>query len=280
MLSAWIQPLPRKKRGKVDLTASELNEVTAVPDESIPCGMVLNTCVNALRWDEVVDKVSSWVVNGESRCVCLCNVHSTVTAQSDIEFASVLSQSDLVLPDGMPIAWVLRSRGFKGQPRISGPDLMWKCAEKFELLEQSVFLYGSTVESLEKLKKAMNETFPRLKIAGAISPPFRELSLEEEAIIVATINGSGAHTLFVALGCPKQEQWMLKNRGIINAVMFGFGAAFDFHAGNIRRAPKWMQRAGLEWLHRLASEPGRLWRRYLVTNAKFLFLVLFRRHQA
>ena len=280
MLSAWIQSFPRKERGKVDLTTSAINEVTPVPHESIPGGMVLNTCVNALGWNEVVDKVSGWVINGESRCVCLCNVHSAVTAQSDSEFSSVLSQSDLVLPDGMPIAWVLRSRGFKGQPRISGPDLMWKCAEKFELLKQPIFLYGSTIESLEKLKKAMYEAFPRLKIVGSISPPFRELSLEEEATIVATINDSGAHALFVALGCPKQEKWMLKNRGIINTVMFGFGAAFDFHAGNIRRAPKWMQRAGLEWLHRLASEPGRLWRRYLVTNAKFLFSVLFRRHQA
>ena len=262
------------------MVASRLNEVTSVTHESIPSGVVLNTHVNALSWNKVIDKVSNWVINGESRCVCLCNVHSTVTAQSDPEFASVLSKSDLVLPDGMPVAWVLRSRGFKGQPRISGPDLMWKCAEKFELLEQSVFLYGSTSESLEKLKEVMNETFPRLKIVGAISPPFRELSSEEEATIVATINASGAHALFVALGCPKQEQWMLKNRGIINAVMFGFGAAFDFHAGNIKRAPIWMQRAGLEWLHRLASEPRRLWRRYLVTNASFLFSLLFRRHQA
>ncbi|MFK5947515.1 MAG: WecB/TagA/CpsF family glycosyltransferase [Methylococcales bacterium] len=262
------------------MTEFELNKRTSASPESIPYGMVLNTRVNALGWNEVVDKVSDWVVNGESRCVCLCNVHSTVTAQSDVEFASVLSQSDLVLPDGMPIAWVLRSRGFKNQPRISGPDLMWKCAEKFEFLQQSVFLYGSTEESLEKLKLVMNKAFPHLEIAGAVSPPFRTLSSEEEVDIVATINGSGAHALFVALGCPKQEQWMLDNRGIINAVMFGFGAAFDFHAGNIRRAPKWMQRSGLEWLHRLASEPGRLWRRYLVTNTKFLFSILFRRHQA
>lgn len=259
---------------------SGLNKISSVPHELIPSGIVLNTHVNALGWNEVLDKVSNWVINGESRCVCLCNVHSTVTAQSDSVFASVLSQSDLVLPDGMPIAWVLRSRGFKGQPRISGPDLMWKCAEKFELLKQPIFLYGSTQDSLEKLKKVMNEAFPRLKIVGAISPPFRDLSLEEEADIVTTINNSGAHALFVALGCPKQEQWMLKNRGTINAVMFGFGAAFDFHAGNVKRAPVWMQRSGLEWLHRFASEPRRLWSRYLITNTKFIFLVLFRLHKS
>lgn len=259
---------------------SGLNKITSVPHELIPSGIVLNTHVNALGWNEVLDMVSNWAINGESRCVCLCNVHSAVTAQTDYEFSSVLSQSDLVLPDGMPIAWVLRSRGFKSQPRISGPDLMWKCAEKFEQLEQSVFLYGSTIESLDKLMGVMSVAFPRLNIVGSISPPFRELSSEEEANIVTTINDSGAHALFVALGCPKQEQWMLKNRGTINAVMFGFGAAFDFHAGNVKRAPVWMQRSGLEWLHRLVSEPRRLWRRYLVTNTKFIFSVLFRLHKA
>jgi len=251
-----------------------MSEKDSQSHEKIPGTMVLNTFVHALGWDEVIDKVTSWVGNGESRYVCLCNVHSSVTAQSDSEFAAVLSQSDLVLPDGMPIAWVLRKKGFKSQPRISGPDLMWKCAERLEQLGQSIFLYGSTTETLEKLERAMQEAFPRLRIAGAYSPPFRELSSEEEASIVDKINSSGAHALFVALGCPRQEIWMRRQRGRILAVMFGFGAAFDFHAGSVRRAPHWMQRSGLEWLHRFASEPRRLWRRYLVTNTKFLYSVL------
>ena len=113
--------------------------------------------------------------------------------------------------------------------------------------------------------------FPDLHIAGAISPPFRALTSDEDDVIVAQINASNAGVVFVSLGCPKQELWMAAHRGRIHAVMIGVGAAFDYHAGTIQRAPKWMQDAGLEWLHRLASEPRRLWRRYLVTNTLFMF---------
>ncbi len=243
--------------------------------ESIPGNLVLNTYIHALNWDETLNLVNDWIVTGESKYVCLCNVHSVVTAQTDPVFASILEQADLVLPDGMPVAWVLRHKGFKGQPRIGGPDLMWRCCNKLEHNEKSVYLYGSTQETLEKLQATLQRQFPNLHIAGVLSPPFRELSPEEELDIIHKINNSGAHAVFVALGCPRQEAWMLRQRGKLNAVMFGFGAAFDFYAGTIRRAPAWMQHTGFEWLHRLACEPKRLWRRYLVTNTKFILLVLF-----
>jgi N-acetylglucosaminyldiphosphoundecaprenol N-acetyl-beta-D-mannosaminyltransferase len=120
------------------------------------------------------------------------------------------------------------------------------------------------------LQARLQEAFPGLRIAGSISPPFRQLTAEEDAADVACINASGAGTAWVSLGCPKQEKWMAAHRGRVNAVMIGVGAAFDYHAGTIGRAPTWMQHRGLEWLHRLSSEPGRLWKRYLVTNTLFV----------
>jgi N-acetylglucosaminyldiphosphoundecaprenol N-acetyl-beta-D-mannosaminyltransferase len=136
---------------------------------------------------------------------------------------------------------------------------------------QSIFLYGSTEETLISLRAQLLKRFPDLQIAGAIAPAFRQLTAEEDAADVECINVSGAGTVWVGLGCPKQELWMAAHRGRVNAVMLGVGAAFDFHAGNLVRAPVWMRNCGLEWLHRLASEPRRLWKRYLVTNTVFIW---------
>jgi len=235
---------------------------------------VLHTFVHALGWNDLQRLLAGWISARESRFVCLCNVHSAVTAESDPEYARVLADADLVLPDGMPIAWVLRRKGFAGQPRIGGPDLMWRCCADLERSGERLFLFGGSQETLDLLVANLNKAFPRLVIAGALSPPFRPMSTDEEQKIFDQINDSGAHAVFVALGCPRQEVWMHRNRGRVNAVMFGFGAAFDFHAQTIKRAPRWMQRAGLEWMHRLVSEPGRLWKRYLVTNTKFIYALL------
>jgi N-acetylglucosaminyldiphosphoundecaprenol N-acetyl-beta-D-mannosaminyltransferase len=143
------------------------------------------------------------------------------------------------------------------------------CAHAAEV-GQAIYLYGSTTATLRALRAFLTEQFPRLHIAGAESPPFRSLTAEEDAAAVARINASGAGSVWVSLGCPKQEQWMAAHRGRVQAVMVGVGAAFDFHAGAVRRAPHWMRASGLEWLHRLASEPRRLWKRYLVTNSLFI----------
>jgi N-acetylglucosaminyldiphosphoundecaprenol N-acetyl-beta-D-mannosaminyltransferase len=242
--------------------------------DHLPGAKVLDTFVHALDWGQTRGLVARWIGGGESRYVCLCNVHSVVSAQGDPEYAEVLDRADLVLPDGMPVAWALRRRGFAGQPRISGPDLMWHCCEDLARDGEALFLYGSTRETLDRLADNLRAAFPALKIAGAISPPFRELTPEETDGVIEQVNGSGAHALFVALGCPRQEAWMARHRGRISAVMFGFGAAFDFHAGTVKRAPAWMQRSGLEWLHRLAAEPLRLWKRYIYTNAKFMYSML------
>ncbi len=232
---------------------------------------VLESHIDAASWEEAISRIAGWASHRQSRVVTLCNVHSVVTASQDADFNKVIAQADLALPDGAPVAWALRREGFPSQQRINGPDLMWRYLGVAEQLGQSVFFYGSTNDTLDRLMVSIKAAFPKLKIVGLESPPFRALSAEEDQAYVDQINNSGAHVLFVGLGCPKQEAWMTSHRGRIKAVMLGVGAAFDYHAGTIQRAPVWMQKCGLEWLHRLASEPRRLAKRYAVTNSIFVY---------
>lgn len=231
---------------------------------------VLGISIDVLDWQAALERIQIWASSRESRAVFLCNVHSIMTARRDPEFASAIERADLAAPDGAPIAWYLRMKGFAGQERISGPDLMWRCCERAAENGQSIFLYGSTPRTLEGLEARLNTDFPSLVIAGKISPPFRELTTAEADLIVHQINASGASIVWVALGCPKQELWINQNRERIKGVVLGVGAAFDFHSGMVRRAPKIFQRCGMEWFHRLIQEPRRLAGRYFITNTLFL----------
>ncbi len=231
---------------------------------------VLRAPIDAITWPEALTRIANWAAARDSRYVCICNAHSVVTAGQDPAFGAVVGQADMATPDGAPVAWMMRKLGFANQQRINGPDLMWKyCAEAAQRNE-SIYLYGGTEETLTVLQAKLAAAFPTLRMAGAYSPPFRALTSAEDAAVVERINASGAGTVWVSLGCPKQELWMAAHRGRIQAVMIGVGAAFDYHAGTIQRAPLWMQNAGLEWLYRLVSEPRRLWKRYLVTNTLFI----------
>ena len=192
-----------------------------------------------------------------------------VTASRDIAFASGLEGADLVTPDGAPVVWAIRRAGYT-QERVNGPDLMWEYLAKAELAKQVVFFFGGKESVLKDLGIAIAKSFPKLKVGGMVSPPFRDLTEEEDESYVAQINAAGAAVVFVGLGCPKQEFWMWSHRDRINSVLIGVGAAFDYHAGSVRRAPVWMQHIGLEWAYRLLTEPRRLWKRYLVTNVLFL----------
>lgn len=232
---------------------------------------VLGSHIDALEWHEAISTICHWANMRESKYVAICNVHSVVTALQEPQHKQVINSADMATSDGMPITWMLRKLGFPRQQRINGPDLMWKYCEKVEKSGQKVFFYGSTDENLALLKARLLAEFPALQIAGMYSPPFRELTEAEDAEVVKRLNDSGAGVVFVGLGCPRQELWMQQHRGKIDAVMIGVGAAFNYHAGTIQRAPLWMQNAGLEWLHRLAADPKRLWKRYLVTNTLFIF---------
>ena len=231
---------------------------------------VLNTPIDVLDWSTAIERLTSWGGNRKSAIVCICNVHMTITATQNIALAKVLEAADMVTPDGAPIAWALRRAGFRGQERINGPDLMWRYLSEAERLGQVVSFYGGQEHTLISLIAAIKRTFPGLKIGCQISPPYRPLTLVEENSYVDQINSASTAVLFVGLGCPKQELWMSAHRGDVRAVMVGVGAAFDYHAGILKRAPIWMQKSGLEWFYRLLAEPRRLWKRYLITNTLFI----------
>lgn len=232
---------------------------------------VLGAFIDAVGWEEALDRLLQWARARQSRYVAICNVHVVVSAWRDVAYRAVINAADMATPDGAPVAWMLRRLGFSRQPRISGPDLMSSLCQRCAQEGVAVFFYGSTEATLAALLQRLKSDLPRLVIAGAEAPPFRALTPDEDAAAVGRIHDSGAGIVFVGLGCPKQERWMAEHRGRVRAVMIGVGAAFDFHAGKVKRAPPWMRDHGLEWLHRLASEPRRLWRRYLVTNSIFLY---------
>lgn len=231
---------------------------------------VLNAPIDVISWQRALDNLLTWGDLRKSAVVCICNVHMAVTYGQDKELAHVLNNADMVTPDGAPVAWALRRVGAVDQQRVNGPDLMWRYLAEAERVGQVVFFYGGQEETLELLRSAMLFAYPNLKIGGMVSPPFRALTAEEDQAYVDQINAANTAVLFVGLGCPKQEKWMADHKGRVNAVMVGVGAAFDYHAGTIKRAPLWMQHYGLEWFHRLCSEPRRLWKRYLVTNTLFV----------
>lgn len=241
--------------------------VPSVPRRVFP---VLGARIDAVTMDEACARIAAWAAAGESRTVCICNAHSAVTASADAVFRAAVAGADMATPDGAPVAWMLRRQGVSGQRRVSGPDLMLAYLDGAAARAEPIYLYGSTPETLQALEAALKARWPALPIAGSHSPPFRAPTEAEIAADVARIHASGARTVWVSLGCPKQELWMAARRGTLMRPMIGVGAAFDFHAGTVARAPGWMQDHGLEWLHRLLSEPRRLWRRYLVTNTLFV----------
>jgi N-acetylglucosaminyldiphosphoundecaprenol N-acetyl-beta-D-mannosaminyltransferase len=189
------------------------------------------------------------------------------------DFRKIINKADIVTPDGMPIVLMLRILGLKGQKRVYGPTLMEYICEASAQNGVSVGFYGGTSKTLEELDNKFTYRIANLKVGYAHSPPFHNLTSEEDETTIREINASRIKVLFVGLGCPKQEQWIFNHLGKIKAVMIGVGAAFDFHAGTKKQAPRWIMSIGLEWLFRLCNEPRRLWRRYLYNNPRYLFLV-------
>jgi len=239
-----------------------------------PRGYVLGMRVDATSLKDATHRALAWSKAGESRYVCVANVHMVMEAYDAPDFRRIVNAADLVTPDGMPLVWMLRRLGFPEQERVAGPDLTLRICEAASQEGVPVGFYGGTPEVLESLVTNLKRKYPTLKIAYAYSPPFRPLTPEEDTQVVEEINSSGTRILFVGLGCPKQERWMAAHKGRVQAVMIGVGAAFDFHAGRLPQAPAWMQRAGLEWLFRLLTEPRRLWRRYAKHNPRFVILAL------
>jgi N-acetylglucosaminyldiphosphoundecaprenol N-acetyl-beta-D-mannosaminyltransferase len=241
-------------------------------ESSLEARHVLKTRVDATSYKDACDRIQTWANSGISCYVVAANVHVVMTAYWDAQYQSILENAALVTSDGMPLVVGLRLLGVMGQERVYGPDLMLAWCDRAAQIGMPIYLYGGTVPMLEKMQAYLKDRYPELSIAGIHSPPFRPLSPQEAAADVDRINQSGAQVVFVGLGCPKQEQWMYRHQGQIQAVMIGVGAAFGFFSGEVSQAPRWMMRLGLEWLYRFSQEPRRLWRRYLVNNPLFILL--------
>ena len=208
--------------------------------------------------------------------ITVANVHTTVTASEEEDYLRIQNDAVLAIPDGTPLTWVGKKRGASIIGRTTGPSYMGEVFAVSREKGYTHYFYGSTQETLDKLRDALEKAYPGLSIAGMYSPPFRALSEEEDKEITAMIAEADADFIWVGLGAPKQERWMAAHEGSFRGVMVGVGAGFDYFAGNIKRAPKWMQKCGLEWFYRLMQDPKRLFKRYLVTNSKFIWNAMIR----
>lgn len=233
---------------------------------------ILGMRVDATTYPDAIDRVLRWADAGGSRTVGVATVNNVMESHDDPSFRDVMNDCDLVTPDGVPLVWALKLLGVGDATRVYGPELTPRLLARAARDAVPVGFYGGSPEVIDALRDVAAERWPELRIAYAYSPPFRQLDEGEEDEIVNAIIASGTRILFVGLGCPKQERWMQAHRDRLPIVQLGVGAAFDFLAGAKRQAPALMQRAGLEWLFRLATEPRRLWKRYLRHNPRFVVL--------
>jgi len=236
---------------------------------------VLGIGISAITMSQALAIIEEWIVQRERHYVCVTGVHGVMESQRDENLRRIHNTAGLVTPDGMPLVWFSHLRGSRHVERVYGPDLMLALTERSIEKGYRHFLYGGRVGVPERLAQNLTQWFPGLNIAGTYSPPFHTLTGEEELRTVQTINVSNADIVWVGLGTPKQEYWMKEHLGKVAVpVMIGVGAAFDFHSGLKKQAPRWIQRSGFEWLYRFMTEPRRLGKRYLVNNPLFLWLIL------
>lgn len=234
---------------------------------------ILKTNINVTDMDKTIAYITDNLEELRGDYICVSNVHTTVMAFRDESYRKVQNSGAMALPDGQPLSIVSRRRGYSEAQRVPGPDLMPAILHLSEKKGYRHYFYGSTPETLEKLRKVLLDRFPKLQIVGMYAPPFRPLTEEEDQEAVRQINESGADFVWVALGAPKQEKWMYEHRDRVNGLMIGVGAAFDFIAGTVRRAPMWMQKLCLEWVYRICQDPKRMFPRYVSTNFAFLWHV-------
>ena len=236
---------------------------------------VLGVGVSPVTMEQALGTIDDWITAGIPRYVCVTGVHGIMESQRDERLRGIHNAAGLVTPDGMPLVWWSRRSGFRDTERVYGPDLLLACCERSMTAGYRHFFYGGAEGVGDRLVHRLRKRFPDLAVAGTLCPPFRTLTPEEDEDIVRRINEAQPDIVWVGLGTPKQEFWMAEHRRLLNApVLIGVGAAFDFQVGLKRQAPRWMQQRGLEWAFRLACEPLRLWRRYLVNNPAFLWLAL------
>lgn len=239
-------------------------------DERYP---VLDCLISRTDMPRAARSISERIRSEQGGYVCFSNVHTVVTARRDLRLRQATNDSFLSVPDGKPLSIVAKMQGIRDIGQVAGPDFMPYLIKTGGNTRH--FFYGSTPATLEKLQANLARQFPEAKLVGGYSPPFRTLSETESLEIVDIIKQACPDVVWVGLGAPRQEYWMAEHwQQLKPAVLLGVGAAFDFHAGQIARAPEWMKAWSVEWIHRLCQEPRRLWKRYLVTNSLFIYYLM------
>ena len=233
---------------------------------------ILKTNINVTNMSDTIKYIAGHLDDLRGKYICVSNVHTTVMSYENEEYRKIQNGAAMALPDGAPLSSYSRRKGYKQAQRVTGPDLM---LELFAISKEKGYrhyFYGATEETLQSMKEVLERDYPGIQIVGMYAPPFRVLTPQEDAQIVAKINEARPDFIWIGLGAPKQEEWMYQHMGQLQGVLIGVGAGFDYLAGYIKRAPRWMQRMSLEWLYRLLQDPKRLWRRYFTSNVKFICL--------
>ena len=250
--------------------------VRKVDKNQIPTCNIMGVNIAAINMEWLLEYLDKNLKDLSGDYICVSNVHTTVTSYEELEYCAVQNGGIMAIPDGGPLSTVGRKRGHKNMERTTGPSLMGEIFKVTAEKGYRHFFYGSKQETLDLLEQKLNENYPGIQIAGMYSPPFRPLTDEEDAAVIEMINDAKADFVWIGLGAPKQENWMAAHQGKIDGLMIGVGAGFDYYAENIKRAPMWMQKSNLEWLYRLIQDPKRLFKRYLVTNTKFIWNAVIR----
>ena len=246
--------------------------------EQAPRVNILGVGISAINQDYALNRIDGWIQDGRRQYVSVCTVHTVMECQKDEAMRNAINNAGMATPDGMPLVWLANRDSEQAVERVYGPDLMLAVCQHSADRGYKQFFYGGAVGVPELLSAELKSQFPGLQVVGSCSPPYRDLTHQEEEEIIAAINQADPDIIWVGLGTPKQDLWMARHRSSLKApVLIGVGAAFDFHTKRLPQAPQWMQRSGLEWFFRLSQEPGRLWYRYLVYNPVFIVSVLQQR---
>jgi N-acetylglucosaminyldiphosphoundecaprenol N-acetyl-beta-D-mannosaminyltransferase len=242
-------------------------------DFSLPSANVLGVKVSAVDMELAVDLADQWIQSKAGKgYICAAGVHGVMEAYADPYLRQILNQAWMNVPDGMPMTWVGRLQGLRNMDRVFGPDLMAEMCRLSVQRGYRNFLYGGKPGVAESLRDSLEKRFPGLQVVGTYTPPFRSLTPKEESDLAAQVQESRPHIIWVGLSTPKQERFMAQYMNRLDVpLMFGVGAAFDYHSGRLRDCSRWVKRAGLQWLHRLMQDPKHLWRRYLRSNPAFLW---------
>ena len=240
----------------------------------VPRVNVLGVGISVLNLASARAAIADAVVRKQKGYICVTGVHGVSEAQADPEFRTILNHAFLCTPDGMPMVWMGKLSGFREMGRVYGPDLMFEVCRWSQDQPCRHFLFGGAPGVAESLKDRLQARFPGLQVIGCYTPPFRKLNPDEEHELIRIIANLKPDIFWVGLSTPKQEVFMAEYLPKLDVtLMMGVGAAFDFHSGRVKQAPRWMQRSGLEWFYRLCQEPRRLWKRYLKNNPLFLLRV-------